>query len=133
LYYGSQETAKARKGAFDLIASESLWNFSHYAHVGTLEQELGLIRELGHGVELWGRWRDVEDLYSQARRAGLKAALNGMPVSLHSAIVHSFTEHQAQKGANGSTSNTIPFTGLSIQREPKELTTILSFLYRSRP
>jgi sugar phosphate isomerase/epimerase len=77
----------------------SLWNFSHYASVGSLEQELGRIRELGYGVELWGQWRDIEDLYSKSRRVMVKDALGDMLVSLHSAIVHTFAEHQAQVDA----------------------------------
>lgn len=74
----------------------SLWNFSHYPDAGTLEQELGMIRELGYGVELWAQWKDGPNLYEKAGRACLKAALDGMPVSLHSAIVRSFDEQRAQ-------------------------------------
>jgi sugar phosphate isomerase/epimerase len=76
--------------------SISLWNYSHYADVGSLEQELGRIRALGYGVELWGRWRGERDLYHPSERASLKAALDHMPVSLHTAFVHSFPDHQAQ-------------------------------------
>ena len=43
--------------------SISLWNYSHYATVGSLEQELGRIRASGYGVELWGRWRGERNLY----------------------------------------------------------------------
>lgn len=74
----------------------SLWNYSHYPDTGTLEQELGRIRELGYGVELWAQWQDGPSLYTEAERARLKTALGGMPVSLHSAIVHSFDEQRAQ-------------------------------------
>jgi sugar phosphate isomerase/epimerase len=74
----------------------SLWNYSHYPGTGTLEQELGTIRELGYGVELWAQWQNGPSLYEKAERARLKAALGGMPVSLHSAIVRSFDEQQAQ-------------------------------------
>ncbi len=79
--------------------SISLWNFGHYARVSSLEQELGKIRALGYGVELWGRWRGIEDLYGEPLRARLKAALGGMPVSLHTGFVRSFGEHKAQVDA----------------------------------
>ena len=74
----------------------SLWNYSHYPGTGTLEQELGRIRELGYGVELWAQWQSGPSLYEKSERARLKAALGGMPVSLHSAIVRSFDEQRAQ-------------------------------------
>ena len=74
----------------------SLWNYSHYPLTGTLEQELGAIRELGYGVELWARWKDGPSLYAESERARLKAALGGMPVSLHSAIVRTCEEQRAQ-------------------------------------
>jgi len=74
----------------------SLWNYSHYPGTGTLEQELGRIRELGYGVELWAQWRNGPSLYDKSERARLKAALGGMPVSLHSAIVRSFDDQRAQ-------------------------------------
>jgi sugar phosphate isomerase/epimerase len=77
----------------------SLWNYSHYATVGSLEQELSLIRESGYGVELWPRWRGEHYLYGLPQRASVQAALGHMPVSLHSAIVRSFAEHQAQVDA----------------------------------
>lgn len=79
--------------------SISLWNFSHYARVASLEQELGRIRELGYGVELWGQWRDIRDLYSEPLRPRLKAALGDMPVSLHTAIVQGFPVQKAQVDA----------------------------------
>jgi len=77
----------------------SLWNYSHYATSGSLEQELSLIRESGYGVELWAWWRGERYLYGLPQRASVKAALGYMPVSLHSAIVQSFAEHQAQVDA----------------------------------
>lgn len=77
----------------------SLWNFSHYAHVNSLEQELGQIRELGCGVELWGWYRRTQNLYSESRRLRLKQMLGDMPVSMHSALVHSLTEHKTQVDA----------------------------------
>jgi sugar phosphate isomerase/epimerase len=77
----------------------SLWNFGHYARVGSLEQELGKIRKLGYGVELWGRWHDIQDLYGESQRARLKAALGDMTVSLHTGFVHSFAGHKEQVDA----------------------------------
>jgi sugar phosphate isomerase/epimerase len=74
----------------------SLWNYSHYPETATLEQELDRIRELGYGVELWAQWHTGPSLYAEAERASLKIALGGMPVSLHSAIVHSFDEQCEQ-------------------------------------
>jgi sugar phosphate isomerase/epimerase len=77
----------------------SLWNFSHYADVGSLEGELGKIRALRYGVELWNRWPGIQNLYSRALRPRLKKALADMPVSLHTDLVHSFAEHKAQVDA----------------------------------
>jgi sugar phosphate isomerase/epimerase len=77
----------------------SLWNFSHYARVGSLEQELGKIRELGCGVELWGQWRGTQNLYGESLRVRLKKALGDMPVSLHTALAYSFAAHKAQVDA----------------------------------
>jgi sugar phosphate isomerase/epimerase len=77
----------------------SLWNYADYAEVGSLEQALGQIRKAGYGVELWDRWPGERDLYGVPQRARLKAALGDMPVSVHSAIVRSFSEHQAQVDA----------------------------------
>ena len=74
----------------------SLWNYSHYPGTGTLEQELAGIRELGYGVELWAQWKDGPSLYAGSERSRLKAALAGMPVSLHSAIVRGFDQQRAQ-------------------------------------
>ena len=77
----------------------SLWNFRHYARVGSLEQELDQIRTLGYGVELWGKWRNIEDLYGESQRARLKAALGDMPLSLHTGFAYSFSEYKAQVDA----------------------------------
>mgnify|MGYP001823316871 FL=1 len=74
----------------------SLWNFSHYPDTGTLEQELGAIRDLGYGVELWAQWKDGPSLYAESERSRLTAALGGMPVTMHSAIVHTFDEQREQ-------------------------------------
>lgn len=84
----------------------SLWNFSHYpsqqaegSDLAGLGRELERIRNQGWGVELWGRWREIPNLYAPALRGPLLAALAGMPTSLHSRLVHSFAEQQAQVDA----------------------------------
>jgi sugar phosphate isomerase/epimerase len=77
----------------------SLWNFSHYARVGSLEQALGRMRAMGYGVELWDHWPGMESLYAPSQRARVKAALAGMPVSLHTALVYSPEVHLAQVDA----------------------------------
>jgi hypothetical protein len=41
----------------------SLWNYGHYADVGSLEEELARIRDCGYGVELWGWWGGERYLY----------------------------------------------------------------------
>jgi sugar phosphate isomerase/epimerase len=74
----------------------SLWNFSHYAKTKTLEEELDRVRQMGYGIELWGYWREIKDLYAPLHRQRLKAALGDMPVSLHTAFAHSLPEHQSQ-------------------------------------
>lgn len=74
----------------------SLWNFFDYIGEETLDEVLERIRRLNFGVELWGWWRNEDDLYRSSRRPSLKAALAGMPVSMHSAIVHTLERHQEQ-------------------------------------
>jgi sugar phosphate isomerase/epimerase len=74
----------------------SLWNFSHYARVASLEEELARIREQGYAVELWPQWPGRASLYASSQRASIKAALDGMPVSLHTGLVYTLAEQQAQ-------------------------------------
>lgn len=74
----------------------SLWNFSHYAQPGNLEGELAAVRAEGYGIELWPRWPGEPDLYGAAVRGRLRAALGGMPVSLHSGLVRGFAAQTAQ-------------------------------------
>jgi sugar phosphate isomerase/epimerase len=76
--------------------ANSLWNFSHYDRNATLEEELARIRELGYAVELWNRWPGRESLFASSQRASLKAALAGMPVSLHTGFAYTLAEQQAQ-------------------------------------
>jgi len=74
----------------------SIWNYSHHAVAGRLEDEIALIRGRNLGVELWGSWRGGPDLYSEENRARLRPHLAGMAVSLHSALGNSWDLHQRQ-------------------------------------
>ncbi len=74
----------------------SLWNFSHYAQVASLEEELAQIRDLGYAVELWSRWPGKQSLYARSERDSLKAALAGMPVSMHTGFAYTLAEQQVQ-------------------------------------
>jgi sugar phosphate isomerase/epimerase len=76
--------------------SISQWNFFHYGTLPRLEQEIARVREMGYGIELWGWWGAERDLYAPESCSRLKPALQGMRVSLHSALVHSFAEQQKQ-------------------------------------
>jgi sugar phosphate isomerase/epimerase len=76
--------------------SVSIWNHTHHAAVGSLEEEIALIREHGFGVELWGSWRHEDDLYSEENRDRLRPVLGGMTVSLHSAFGRSWDRHKRQ-------------------------------------
>ncbi len=77
----------------------SLWNYSHYANAPSLERVLAMLRAHGYGVELWGRWRDEVDLYDETGRRRVKNALDGMPVSLHTALVDTLAGHRKQVDA----------------------------------
>lgn len=74
----------------------SLWNYSHYTNIHTLEHEIAQIAQQGYGVELWGQWRDVPDLYAPEARARLQPLLQPMQVSLHTAFGYTFAQHQKQ-------------------------------------
>jgi sugar phosphate isomerase/epimerase len=77
--------------------SVSLWNYSHYANVPSLERIITLLREQGYGIELWGSWRgDKKDLFDEVGRRGLKQVLQGMTVSLHTAGANTFDLHKKQ-------------------------------------
>ncbi|MBI5305686.1 MAG: sugar phosphate isomerase/epimerase [Chloroflexi bacterium] len=76
--------------------SISLWNYTHYANAPSLERILALVREQGYGIELWGAWRDENDLYSDVGCKRLKSTLQGMRVSLHTAVVNTFELHKKQ-------------------------------------
>ena len=77
----------------------SLWNYTHYTNAPDLEGICAQLREQGYGIELWSGYGglDGEELYNAAGSKRLKAALQGMPVSLHSDIyARSFDGHQKQ-------------------------------------
>ncbi len=76
--------------------SISLWNYTHYAAAPSLERILALVREQGYGIELWGSCRDEADLYDETGRQRVKNALQGMRVSLHTAIINTFELHRKQ-------------------------------------
>jgi sugar phosphate isomerase/epimerase len=76
--------------------SISLWNYTHYAAAPSLERIIDLVRAAGYGIELWGAWRDEKDLYDLAGRRRLKSALQGMPVSLHTAGAATLDLHKKQ-------------------------------------
>jgi sugar phosphate isomerase/epimerase len=77
----------------------STWSFSHYSQVASLEEELARIRNLGYAVELWKWWPGRDSLFASSQRTSLKAALAGMPVSLHTGFAYTLAEQQAQVDA----------------------------------
>ena len=75
----------------------SLWNYTHYSDSPSLERICASLREHGYGIEVWPDWHDEPDLFSEAGRLRLKAALQGMPVTLHTSMVaNSFERHKKQ-------------------------------------
>ncbi len=83
----------------------SQWNYRHYSNVPSLERVIELLREQGYGIELWAGWQesgiakwgaDEADLFDEVGRRRLKAALEGMTVSLHTAGARTFGEHKKQ-------------------------------------
>jgi len=76
--------------------SISLWNFTHYAAVSSLERLIAGVREQGYGIELWPRCVGEDDLYDRVGRRRLKPLLDGMPVSLHTGGTKDFDAHRKQ-------------------------------------
>lgn len=70
----------------EIQTAVSLWNYNHYHPVPDLEEILSVLRKHHFGVELWDSWQKDTDLYHPGQRDKLAFALQGMPVSLHSAI-----------------------------------------------
>lgn len=75
----------------------SLWNYTHYTDSPSLERICAALRAQGYGIELWGAWRDERDLYDEAGRGRLRAALQGMPVSLHTTMDANTIERQQKQ------------------------------------
>ena len=76
--------------------SVSLWNYSHYTNVLSLERVIALLREQDYGIELWGSWKEEKDLFDEVGRKRLKHVLQGMTVSLHTAGADTFDLHKKQ-------------------------------------
>ena len=74
----------------------SLWNFTHYSRSPSLERAIASVREQGYGVEVWGKWQEETDLFDEIGRRRLAAALEGMPVSLHTAGARTLEMHKKQ-------------------------------------
>jgi len=74
----------------------SLWNYFWYYTDGSLEDVIGEIRAAGRGIELWDRWKADRDLYQPKYHARLRAATEGMKVSLHSRGCQGRDDHLAQ-------------------------------------
>lgn len=74
----------------------SMWNFTHYADNISLERLAALIREMGWGVEFWVHWQDEHCLFDEMGRKRLKAATEGMPLSLHGAGEPAWEHHKMQ-------------------------------------
>ncbi len=63
----------------------SLWNWTHYTGVPSLEHALRALRQLGYGAEFWDRWNDRENLYDEGELRQLKSVVQDMKISLHTA------------------------------------------------
>jgi sugar phosphate isomerase/epimerase len=75
----------------------SLWNYTHYSDSPSIERICASLRAHGYGIEVWPEWHDEKDLFDEAGRLRLKAALQGMPVTLHTSMVaNSFDRHKKQ-------------------------------------
>ncbi len=75
----------------------SLWDYTHYADSPSIERICASLREHGYGIELWPTWRDEQDLYDEIGRRRLVAALQGMPVTLHTTMTANTIElHKKQ-------------------------------------
>lgn len=77
--------------------SVSLWNYTHYADAPSLERICASLREHNYGIEVWSNWRDEKDLYDEAGRRRLTAALQGMQVSLHTTMDSNTFERQKKQ------------------------------------
>jgi sugar phosphate isomerase/epimerase len=80
----------------------SLWNFGHYRNVKSLPEELAVLKELGYGVELWNTFPGEEDLFGEQKREWLRPVLDGMQVSVHTALGNRWEVHCRQIDAAAS-------------------------------
>jgi sugar phosphate isomerase/epimerase len=82
--------------ALQIDTAVSLWNYGHYRNLKSLPEELALLRELGYGVELWSSFPGEDDLFGERARAWLRPVLEGMRVSLHTALSNEWEAHCKQ-------------------------------------
>jgi len=74
----------------------SLWNYTHYAHTGSLEETVRECAESGFGVELWPDWKDDRHLFSPLYRDRLRLLLANVPSSFHGSGARTLEEHEEQ-------------------------------------
>jgi sugar phosphate isomerase/epimerase len=74
----------------------SLWNYQHYRSLKSLPEELALLRELGYGVELWDTFPGADDLFGERARGWLRPLLEGMRISVHTALGNRWQVHCKQ-------------------------------------
>jgi len=82
----------------------SLWNYTFYARIESLEEAVKEIVDAGYGVEIFPRWENVSnvasrvlvDLSNRENVEKLKVLFKGLKPSLHSGGVNNFGEHQRQ-------------------------------------
>lgn len=74
----------------------SLWNFTHYPQPPDLTECVALVREHDFGIELWAGWAWERELRDPAQRGRVRALLDGMTVSFHTAGVADIASHCEQ-------------------------------------
>ena len=74
----------------------SLWNYTHYANTGSLEETVQECAQAGFGVELWPDWKDDRRLFSPIYRERLRLLLSDIPSSFHGSGARTMEEHQEQ-------------------------------------
>ena len=76
--------------------SVSIWNYTHYASIPSLDEIIDELRALDYGIELWPSWEWEAPLKDRETRAHIREKLTGMRVSLHTGGVATREEHAAQ-------------------------------------
>ena len=61
----------------------SLWNYTHYSKVGSLEEVMSDIRGQGYGAEIWSPFVDGTDLLEDANVEKARLQFADMPLSWH--------------------------------------------------